>query len=563
MSAIDKIEHVVVLILENHSFDQMLGCMKAVYPELEGINPNNLASNVDDKGTRFFQKETEERQMKFDPHHEVEHVAMQLSDHNGGFVKNFAKEYPTSSDSERQNIMGYYKLGFLPGLHELATNYTVCDHWFSSLPGPTWPNRFFALTGTAMGRVDMPGDGTSGADLSGFFAQTQDTIFDRLTKKQVNWKVYFHDIPQSWVLKQMRAPHNAAQYFYVRQFFEDARNAPEDFPQFSLIEPDYMGFNENDDHPPHDIMKAEKLIADVYNALRGNEELWQSTLLVVFYDEHGGFYDHVVPPKAAPPDDHVANYPGRHGPNKFRFEQLGIRVPAILASPWVKAGVVDTQFDHTSLLKFLTEKWNLEPLPSKRLQAANSIEIALNQAVARTTTPKQIVLSPDQLRAPDPVLEEDALDYLSDHHKALSKLSFFLPSALWEETKKFGDAALPQAYSWGARVNQTLTAGLDNIRGLCERSMARLYETSGHKFTLAEPDKVDLKHSSERNSVVRFLGTQKARAIKGLQERIDGSPESAGQFHALRSLAALTGRPFHKYDPQHARNWLRKHMANQ
>jgi phospholipase C len=558
MSAIDKIEHVVVLILENHSFDQMLGCMKAVYPDLEGINPNNLGSNLDDKGTRFFQKETEERQMKFDPRHEVEHVAAQLSGHNGGFVKDFAEEYRGSSDDERQNIMGYYKLGFLPGLHELATNFTVCDHWFSSLPGPTWPNRFFALTGTAMGRVDMPGDGTSGADLSGFIAQTQDTIFDRLTEKEINWKVYFHDIPQSWVLRQMRAPHNAAQYFYIKQFFEDARNAPEDFPQFSLIEPDYMGFNENDDHPPHDIMKAEKLIADVYNALRGNEELWKSTLLVVFYDEHGGFYDHVEPPPAVRPDDHIASYPGRHGPNRFGFDRLGIRVPAILASPWVKAGVIKTQFDHTSLLKFVTEKWDLQPLPSKRLQAANSIGIALNQTAARTTTPKQIVLSPDQLRPPDPVLEENALGLPSDHHKGLAKLSFFLPSALWEETKKIGDTALPRVYTWAARMNQMLTASLDTVRGWCEWRMAELYETSGHKFTLAEPDKVDLKHSSERNSVVRFLGTQKARAIKGLRERIDKSEESPGHSHALRTLAALTGRPFHKYDAQHARDWLRK-----
>jgi hypothetical protein len=232
-------------------------------------------------------------------------------------------------------------------------------------------------------------------------------------------------------------------------------------------------------------------------------------------------------------------------------------VPAILVSPWVKAGVVKTQFDHSSLLKFVTEKWGLRLLPSKRLQAANSIGIALDQTVARTETPKQIVLSPDQLRPPDPALEEDALDHLSDHHKGLSNLSFFLPSALWEETKKLGDTALPRAYTWTARVYERLAAGLDAVRGWCEWRMAELYETSGHRFTLAEPDKVDLKHSSERNSVVRFLGTQKARAIKGLQERVEKTHEHPGHSHALRTLAALTGRPFHKYDAQHARNWLR------
>jgi phospholipase C len=142
MSAIDNIKHVVVLILENHSFDQMLGCMNAVYPDLDGIDLNNLRDNVDDKGTRFFQKETDERQMKLDPHHEVEHVDTQLKNDNGGFILDFVEAFPEAPDSERQNIMGYYKLDSLPGLHQLARNYTVCDHWFSSLPGPTWPNRF-------------------------------------------------------------------------------------------------------------------------------------------------------------------------------------------------------------------------------------------------------------------------------------------------------------------------------------------------------------------------------------------------------------------------------------
>jgi phospholipase C len=93
--------------------------------------------------------------------------------------------------------MGYYPLDFLPGLHALARNFTICDRWFASLPGPTWPNRFFALTGTSNGRVNMPDDGTHKADLPGFFQQTQDTIFDRLNERAIHWKVYFHDIPQT------------------------------------------------------------------------------------------------------------------------------------------------------------------------------------------------------------------------------------------------------------------------------------------------------------------------------------------------------------------------------
>jgi len=285
----DPIKHVVLLTLENHSFDQMLGALKAVYPQMEGVTPG-AHRNVDSNGTIYLQEETRERQVRFDPHHEVQWVAEQLGNNNSDFVKNFSKMYPASSQDDRQCVMGYYPLDFLPALHALAREFTVCDHWFSSLPGPTWPNRFMALTGTAMGRVNMPSDGTHSSDLSGFFQQSQDTIFDRLTEKGINWKCYFHDVPQSWTLDHQRQPHNAARYFYIDEFFDDARGREEDFPKFCFIEPDFMGIIGNDDHPPHDIMKAEKLIADVFNAIRANQQLWETTLLVVFYDEQSGVF---------------------------------------------------------------------------------------------------------------------------------------------------------------------------------------------------------------------------------------------------------------------------------
>ena len=224
--------------------------------------------------------------MLLDPHHEVPHVATQVSRGNSGFVADFAGAFPDSTEQARQYIMGYYPLDFLPALHPLARNFTICDRWHSSLPGPTWPNRFFALSGTSLGRVNMPDDGEHSLDLPGWVQQDQDTIFDRLTEKTIDWKAYFHDIPQSWVMKHQRAPHNAARSFYIREFFADARGSENDFPQFCFIEPSFMGIQENDDHPPHDVMKAEKLVADVYNALRANDALWRQTLLVVFYDEH-------------------------------------------------------------------------------------------------------------------------------------------------------------------------------------------------------------------------------------------------------------------------------------
>src|SRR5262249_23179348 len=154
-----------------------------------------------------------------------------------------------------------------------------------------WPNRFFALSGTSNGRVEMPQDGQHKLDLPAWFQQDQQTVFDRLSEKGISWRVYYHDIPQSICFVRQRLAVNVARYFPMAQFYQDARGLEADFPPFCLIEPDYNGVTENDDHPPHDVMKAQKLMADVYNALRSNQKLWQATLLVVVYDEHGGFYD--------------------------------------------------------------------------------------------------------------------------------------------------------------------------------------------------------------------------------------------------------------------------------
>ncbi len=226
-----RIQHVVVLIMENHSFDQMLGCFKELYPDLEGIDLSNLRANDDGMGNTFKQAPIAERQVDLDPHHEVSHVAIQLEGGNKGFVKDFAMAFPESTPEDRQYIMGYYPLDFLPALHALAREFTICDHWFSSLPGPTWPNRFMALSGTSMGHVDMPFDGEHQVDPHGWFEQSQPTIFGRLNDKRIPWKIYFHDIPQTAVFCNQRETKNAAHYYYIRQFFSDARGREEEFPQ--------------------------------------------------------------------------------------------------------------------------------------------------------------------------------------------------------------------------------------------------------------------------------------------------------------------------------------------
>lgn len=388
----DPIKHVVVLMFENHSFDQMLGCFKGV----DGVDPDHLRSNKDSTGREYFQRESNDSVVSPDPKHELNHILSQLKDGNSGFVSEYQSEYPETTVDQRQRIMNYFGDGDLPVLHELAKHFTICDRWYSSVPGPTWTNRFFVHSGTSKGVVTMP---ERVGDTRYYLHYDQDTIYDRLSDKGISWRVYFGDVPQSLVLVNQRRPRNALHYKLMHRFFTDAQGPERAFPAYSFIEPNYFKGEQNDDHPPHSTMRAQRLLANVYNALRKNEELWNSTLLVVLYDEHGGFYDHVEPPSAVVPDQYQEEY---------SFDRYGVRVPALLISPWVGAGTNSVQFDHTSLLKYVIERWHLDSL-TKRVDQAASIGDAI--AVTdrpRTDTPESVSVPPLQATMMAAVVPEGA-----------------------------------------------------------------------------------------------------------------------------------------------------------
>lgn len=435
MSFRDPIQHVVLLMLENHSFDQMLGSLQVVYPQLDGIDIGAATPrmNTDKQGKPYYQIPTDATQERKDPNHETVNVLEQLQGPNEGFVTNFQQVVRCTKPQDRQLIMSYYPLGFLPALHALAQEFTVCDHWFSSLPGPTWPNRFFALSGTSSGRVTMP-EMPLHPHLGTIAAQTQFTVFDRLNEQGKSWRIYYYDFPSSLLLARQRRAENLIHYERIDRFFTDARQA-ETFPDFVFIEPKYFGLDQNDDHPPHNIFKAEKLIADVYNALRSNAALWETTLLVVVFDEHGGFYDHVPPPTAVPPDEHQEEY---------AFDRLGVRVRALLVSPWVKAGVESTQFDHTSLLRYLTDKWQLGALGA-RTAVTNSIAVAINQRTPRQGTVPFIRVSNTSLIPDDPDLEADDV---SIHHDALHTFADWLHQAEGEAATAIPETLVARARLW-------------------------------------------------------------------------------------------------------------------
>ena len=426
----DPIKHVVLLLLENRSFDQMLGCFQEVYPNLDGIDAN-APPRVNSDGVKQYQQEpTKTEQIPVDPRHETAHVFNQLKDENSGFVRDFAEFYGvTASDDDRKLIMSYYPRMFLHALHRMARDFTICDHWFSSVPGPTWPNRFFAFSGTASGRVDMP-NGIRHPDLDNLiFRQHQTTLFDRLNEAGRSWKVYYYDFPSSLILTHQRELHNLLKYHKIDKFFQEvAHLKADDFPEFSLIEPKYSGQDQNDDHPPHNIMKGEKLIADVYDAIRSNAELWKSTLLVIVFDEHGGFYDHVSPPPAVPPDEHQEEY---------AFDRLGVRVPAVLVSPLVGKRVESTQFDHTSLLKYMVNKWNLGPLGA-RTAAANSIGVAITESQPRIDTLPFIRISTSVVLPDRPDLEKEVN---SNHQIALQAFAKYLRTEMGDAAKVLEEVA--------------------------------------------------------------------------------------------------------------------------
>lgn len=357
------IERIIVLMLENQSFDRLLGGLAPALPGLDGVNPERPLANPDwPSGLPILARPTRSRTTAHDPRHDLADVLGQIDQGRmAGFVADFARAYPQSAPAERAEIMAWYPPGFLPALHFLAGQFVIADHWHSSVPGPTWPNRLFAQSGTSLGHTDMP----SGLFHPALHLYDQPTLYDELTAAGVAWRIYYGDFPQSLVFTHQLEPRNLARYRPFKRFAADVTAAS--LPPFVFIEPAYFEPEENDQHPPQDVLRADRLLAEIYNALAAAPALFATTLLVVLYDEHGGFFDHVPPPPTLAPDAHTEN---------FSFTELGVRVPAVFISPLLDPGVISTLFDHTSLIRAAADLWGVTPL-GQRAAAANSPLAAL------------------------------------------------------------------------------------------------------------------------------------------------------------------------------------------
>jgi phospholipase C len=256
----------------------------------------------------------------------------------------------------------------LPVSWALADAYTICDRWFASVMGPTWPNRFYLHSAQS--------GGLKGNDVPN---PIWPTIYDRLDAAGIEWMYYYSDLPFIATLGNTKN-------LQLEFFYEDAKKGV--LPPVTVIDP---SFGMNDDHPPHHPMLGQQFIASIYQAL-ATSPLWNNCLLVVTYDEHGGFFDHVPAPKA--PDDRVAE----------GFDQLGFRVPTLIAGPYVKKGnVSSTVYDHTSVLKHIENMFGLAPLTA-RDAAASDLSDAIDQARLAAGTPEP------PIELPMVVLDESTMD---------------------------------------------------------------------------------------------------------------------------------------------------------
>ncbi|MDR7008818.1 alkaline phosphatase family protein [Paraburkholderia strydomiana] len=434
----DPIRHVVVLMMENRSFDHMLGALQVSNPDIDGVDPQNPGVNLDAKKDNAPHKQTPMAAQfvsnDFKVPHEFENVTRQIADGMAHFVDEFRSLNQNAQTGEIDQVMAYFKDGDLPALHTLAKSFTVCDRWFSSMPGPTWPNRFFVHTGTSLGDVLMP-DGVIDTVRMFFGRYSQRTIYDELSDKGISWKIYHGGVPQSIVLSHLKRRYFTSSFQEMDAFFDDCKGPESAFPAYSFIEPRYFDGvlgGENDQHSPAGVVAGEQLIADVYNAIRANQALWESTLLVITYDEHGGFYDHVVPPATVAPDENTDNY---------AFNQLGVRVPAVLVSPWVAKGVDHTLYDHTSVLRYVCEKWGLPAICRRTVLAAGEYQSgtfvsAISQAKLRTDTPERI-----SAPAPSSLMARKQMEAPSTFHDAQTALVSYAELVRQERERTMGRLA--------------------------------------------------------------------------------------------------------------------------
>jgi phospholipase C len=433
----NAIQHIFVLMLENRSFDHMLGfsgltgidAASGDTTEIAGLTSLSLLRLADSLKVKTASGMVEKKgfpwpssapisirdlftsnqyngqtlragtpaqyAMLVDPNHEFPDVLTQLCGPQAKYPpggaypattnSGFGVSYATLDSQNPDKIMQCYSTNQLPVLNCLCQKFAVCDDWYSSLPGPTWPNRFFVHAASSGGMDHSPSVSDIAAwDFIDGFGFANGSIFDRLNNNNIKWRIYAgDDFP---VVAALKGIHLTDIHAYS--------NFPSDVAQagysisYTFIEPDYKSLADyqcgTSQHPLDDVTRGEALIKSVYEAIR-NSPVWNASLLMVTWDEHGGFFEHMAPPETVAPGD--TGIDSNWNQSKFTFEQLGPRVPAVVISPLIPQNLIDHRvYDHSSIPATVEACFGLSPMTQRDAQANNLLSL-VSLAQPREDTP--------------------------------------------------------------------------------------------------------------------------------------------------------------------------------
>ncbi|KAL7233902.1 hypothetical protein ACSBR1_017495 [Camellia fascicularis] len=418
------IKTVVVLVQENRSFDHMLGWMKSLNPEIDGVtgsesNPistSNPNSNRIHFGDRSGHVEP-------DPGHSFAAIFEQVygqpwtATSSSSWAQNlepamegFAEQAESVEKGMSEVVMNGFRPELVPVYKELVMEFAVCDRWFASIPTLTQPNRLYVHSATSYGATENDNK----MMVEGY---PQKTIFESMEEGGFSFGIYYQYPPSTLFYRSLRKLKYIDNFHQFDLDFK--RHCKEGkLPNYVVVEQRYFETKlvpGNDDHPPHDISEGQKFVKEVYEALRSSLQ-WNEILFVIIYDEHGGFYDHVPTPVTGvpSPDDIVGP-----APYNFQFDRLGVRVPAILISPWIERGTVlhgpsgpytTSEFEHSSIPATVKKIFNLKEFLTKRDAWAGTFECVLTRSTPRTDCPVTLP-EPVKLREAGPREEKQLSEF--------------------------------------------------------------------------------------------------------------------------------------------------------